>query len=94
MVNSSKQGDQTVSVEVTYDSHVVMKGYEQNIVDTVFAGKGSLHLTSKATGIGNTKAIGYIHQGKMLFLVSRLEQGKSIQIEKTGKVNGGVHNFA
>lgn len=93
MVNSSKQGDETVSIDITYNSKVNIKGYEQAIVDTVWKGKSSLHKTSDATGVGNTQAIGYIHQGKMLFLVSRLEQKKSIQIEKTGDVSGGKHQF-
>lgn len=89
-----KQGDEPTKIEVTYDSHVTIDGYEQAIADTAL-GKTKLHATTNASGVGNVDAKGYIHTGKMLFLVSRLDTKKhTIQIEKEGKVNSGKHEFS
>ena len=91
-----KQGEKSTAIEVqvTYDSKVNIKGHEKDVFLTAL-GLKDLHKTAKAQGVGNVPAIGYIHCGDdTLFLVSRLDKAKhTIQIDKQGKVSGGVHKF-
>jgi hypothetical protein len=91
-----KQGEKSTAIEVqvTYDSKVNITGHEKDVFLTA-VGLKELHKTSKAQGVGNVPAIGYIHSsGDVLYLVSRLDKAKhTIQIDKQGKVSSGVHKF-
>jgi hypothetical protein len=93
-VQSPKQGDQLVNVEVTYDSKVNLSGHEDIVWKTATGGT-PLHKSDKVKGQGNLNAIGYIHSSQnQCFLVTRLDTAKkTIQIDKQGKVNAGVHEF-
>jgi len=90
-----KQGDVSINVDVTHDSKVGIKGYEDCICATAMGSK-KLHESTKVKGIGTLTPKGYIHaySGNVCFLVTRLDTSKhTIQIDKQGKVNSGMHEF-
>jgi len=92
-----------VAVKVTYDSHIpkaTIEKYSSEIIKAVedVGSRGitkGLHQTSKVRGVGNLKAIGYIHgHGDVCLLVTRVDpRNMTIQIDKVGDVNNGVHVF-
>jgi hypothetical protein len=87
-----------VTVKVTYDSHIpksLIETHGNAIWKTAVSGESALHKSTKVRGQGNLQPIGYIHShGDVCFLVTRINAGqRTIQIDKVGKVNAGVHVF-